>query len=119
MEPSAAPAAKAGPRSRTRKKATGPEVRGSATITPPTPCPQRRPTRLAEAISVGVRNSLSANRWLIGEPQPQARRADTWRGEPQPQARRVDTWRGEPQPQARRADTWRGEPQPQARRADT
>ena len=42
---------------------------------------------------------------LLGEPEPQARRADTWLGEPEPQARRADTWLGEPEPQARRADT--------------
>jgi len=53
----------------------------------------------------------------VGEPQPQARRADMEvgpsgaRGEPQPQAGRADVEvnpsgaRGEPQPQARRADT--------------
>ena len=28
---------------------------------------------------------------LLGEPEPQARRADTWLGEPEPQARRADT----------------------------
>ena len=81
----------------------------------------------------GVRNAVD----LMGEPPPQARRADTEmgpsgaRGEPPPQARRADTdmgpsgARGEPPPQARRADTdmgpseARGEPPPQARRADT
>src|ERR1041384_7813179 len=57
--PTAAPAAKSGPCSRARKTETGAEVRGKPESHPPTPCPQRRATRVATAIRSGGTTSVN------------------------------------------------------------
>src|SRR5437667_224572 len=57
-EPRAAARANAAPWSSARKKTMGPDVSGSPTNQPPTPCPQRRPATLAAPMRAGVRTSL-------------------------------------------------------------
>src|SRR5438093_4336 len=57
-EPRTPARANAAPWSSARKKTMGPDVSGSPTNQPPTPCPQRRPATLAAPMRAGVRTSL-------------------------------------------------------------
>src|SRR6266481_5446328 len=78
--PTAAPVAKDGPCSSARNTETGAEVRGKPASHPPTPCPQRRATRVATAIRSGVTTSLSTIT-PAGIPPPPLTRRTLARGE--------------------------------------
>src|SRR5579884_127793 len=70
--PTAAAAAKRRPWSRTRTRATGPEVKGKPTSQPATRAPQRRATSEAAAISAGVSRSLTARLAVTGRSPPRS-----------------------------------------------
>src|SRR5256885_6576447 len=73
IDPAAAAAAKLVPCSSARNNDTGPDVNGRPTSHPLMDGPKRRPTRVATAISAGVRTSLSAKINWAARPESHAR----------------------------------------------